>query len=459
MRCEMRKSLVVRGAAFVTLLVALSLLCFVTAMKSHALADGITDVESSRADVEAELSNGWREETDGWHYREDGDDLRGWHELPSRDNPEVIARYHFNDLTGAMDTRSLIYDGEDGARFVEEDGKMASGKEVYDPTSDAWYWADSVEVNDGRIAMGKDVYLPSNGGKWVRYDDEGKMVKGQDYAISPDDSQWHWWYFDFETGAMQKGFVYVPEDEKWCYYDTVNGWMLYGEQCLVSDADNQLHWYYFDPYTGAMDYEWAYIPTSGKWVYYDKTMGWMLYGSHMIGDRPYYLDPQTGERISHDEVVARLLAVAASQDGQTSGDEYEAMLASVGVERNPNGPCMTYVWWCFHEAGMDLQFMDGQATSWPHEAALWYEASGRLMHGDPQPGDIWLIYQDGAGPAPATHAGLIASHPYYIDGEKYVDVWEFVNGWVHLQRENCIWYEGHLYGGSITGFGRPYYND
>ena len=108
---------------------------------------------------------------------------------------------------------------------------------------------------------------------------------------------------------------------------------------------------------------------------------------------------------------------------------------------------------------MDLQFMDGQATSWPHEAALWYEASGRLMHGDPQPGDIWLIYQDGAGPAPATHAGLIASHPYYIDGEKYVDVWEFVNGWVHLQRENCIWYEGHLYGGSITGFGRPYYND
>ena len=84
MHCEMRKSLVVRGAAFATLLVALSLLCFVTAMKSHALADGITDVESSRADVEAELSNGWREETDGWHYREDGDDLRGWQEITQR---------------------------------------------------------------------------------------------------------------------------------------------------------------------------------------------------------------------------------------------------------------------------------------------------------------------------------------------------------------------------------------
>lgn len=448
-----RRSLALRGVACAALL---AVLCPATAL---AAPSGASGREPAQAAVGSTSASGWREEADGWHYYDDGEELTGWHELPTRDDPGVTSRYHFDDRTGAMDTLSLIDDGEDGVRFVEEDGRMAAGKEVYDPASDAWYWADSVEVNDGRIAMGKDVYLPSNGGKWVRYDAEGRMVKGQDGAVSPDDGQWHWWYFDPVTGEMLKGFVYVPEDGKWCYYDPITGWMLYGEQYLVSDADNQWHWYYFDPHTGAMDYEWAYIPSSGKWVYYDPTMGWMLYGSRMIDGRPYYLDPATGERLSHDEVVARLLAVAASQDGQTSGDGYEAALASVGKERNPNGPCMTYVWWCFHEAGMDFQFMDGQATSWPHEVALWYEASGRLMHDDPQPGDIWLIYQNGAGPAPATHAGLVASHPYYIDGEKYVDVWEFVNGWVHLQRENCVWYEGHLYGGSITGFGRPLYND
>lgn len=354
-----RRSLVLRGVACAALL---AVLCPATAL---AAPSGASGREPAQAAVGSTSASGWREEADGWHYYDDGEELTGWHELPTRDDPGVTSRYHFDDRTGAMDTLSLIDDGEDGVRFVEEDGRMAAGKEVYDPASDAWYWADSVEVNDGRIAMGKDVYLPSNGGKWVRYDAEGRMVKGQDGAVSPDDGQWHWWYFD----------------------------------------------------------------------------------------------PVTGEMLSHDEVVARLLAVAASQDGQTSGDGYEAALASVGKERNPNGPCMTYVWWCFHEAGMDFQFMDGQATSWPHEVALWYEASGRLMHDDPQPGDIWLIYQNGAGPAPATHAGLVASHPYYIDGEKYVDVWEFVNGWVHLQRENCVWYEGHLYGGSITGFGRPLYND
>ena len=44
----------------------------------------------------------------------------------------------------------------------------------------------------------KDVYLRSNGGKWVRYNAAGHMVKGEDYRYGG------WYYFDKNTGAMAK---------------------------------------------------------------------------------------------------------------------------------------------------------------------------------------------------------------------------------------------------------------
>ena len=50
------------------------------------------------------------------------------------------------------------------------------GKEIYDPASGAWYWLDSVQ--QGAKAVSKEVYQDSNGGKWVRYDANGAMIKG-----------------------------------------------------------------------------------------------------------------------------------------------------------------------------------------------------------------------------------------------------------------------------------------
>ncbi len=52
------------------------------------------------------------------------------------------------------------------------------GKEIYDPASDAAYWLDNIQ--NGAMAASKDVYQESNGGKWVRYDENGHMVKGWD---------------------------------------------------------------------------------------------------------------------------------------------------------------------------------------------------------------------------------------------------------------------------------------
>ena len=77
-------------------------------------------------------------------------------------------------------------------------GTTGRGKEIYDPDSDAWYWLDAKQ--GGAKAVNKDVYQESNGGKWVRYDGNGHMIKGwytQDGKT---------WYYDLTTGAMYKGW-------------------------------------------------------------------------------------------------------------------------------------------------------------------------------------------------------------------------------------------------------------
>ena len=77
-------------------------------------------------------------------------------------------------------------------------GTTGRGKEIYDPASGAWYWLDNVQ--QGAKATSKEVYQDSNGGKWVRYDANGHMIKGwytQDGKT---------WYYDLTTGAMYKGW-------------------------------------------------------------------------------------------------------------------------------------------------------------------------------------------------------------------------------------------------------------
>ena len=75
------------------------------------------------------------------------------------------------------------------------------GKEIYDPASGAWYWLDS--VMQGAKAVSKEVFQDSNGGKWVRYDANGAMIKGW-YA--QDGKRW---YYDLNTGAMYKGWATI----------------------------------------------------------------------------------------------------------------------------------------------------------------------------------------------------------------------------------------------------------
>ena len=89
-------------------------------------------------------------------------------------------------------------------------GTEGRGKEIYDPGTDAWYWLDSVD--DGKMAVSKDVYQESYSaypdredgtGKWVRYDENGHMVKGWQTTDAGT------YYFETITGAMAKGEVTI----------------------------------------------------------------------------------------------------------------------------------------------------------------------------------------------------------------------------------------------------------
>ena len=156
---------------------------------------------------------------------------------------------------------------ENGERYWFDHGVMARDKEVYDPQTDAWYWFDE----DGTMARDKDVFVPTNAerteGKWVRYDADGGMVKGEEFRYGG------WYWFDPVTGEMIKDFVFIPEEGtegKWVYYDQINGQMHHGESCIDGN------WYYFDEWTGKMTHGECY--RNNAWYYYDQITGIMAHG-------------------------------------------------------------------------------------------------------------------------------------------------------------------------------------
>ena len=191
-------------------------------------------------------------------------------------------------------------------------GTTGRGKEIYDPDSDAWYWLDA--NRGGAKAVNKDVYQESNGGKWVRYDANGHMIKGWD---TNDDGTY---YFDLVTGAMTKGDATI--DGLPCSFDTVTG---IGLNCAWKRINGKDYWYEggkrqgYDPNNAAYRGKEIYDPASngwywldnvqqgaktvskdvyqessgGKWVRYDAN-GQMIKGWNTNADGTYYFDPITG---------------------------------------------------------------------------------------------------------------------------------------------------------------------
>ena len=166
---------------------------------------------------------------------------KGWSQINNK-------YYYFNEGTGVLvQEQSKIppemeFRHENGHWFWYEHGlkqgvpgdllniwdvanNIERGREIYDPASDAWYWLDA--SNGGARAESKEVWMPyiysfeekgSTNGKWVRFDDSGKMIHGW---FSNNIGTY---YYDLSNGAMYKGWNRI--DNKDYHFDETTGIMI-----------------------------------------------------------------------------------------------------------------------------------------------------------------------------------------------------------------------------------------
>ena len=167
-------------------------------------------------------------------------------------------------------------------------GTTGRGKEIYDPDSDAWCWLDADQ--GGAKAVSKDVYQESNGGKWVRYDANGHMIKGWD---TNDDGTY---YFDLVTGAMTKGDATI--DGLPCSFDTVTG---IGLNCAWKRINGKDYWYEggkrqgYDPNNAAYRGKEIYDPASNGWYWLDNVQQ----GAKAVS-KDVYQESSGGKRVRYD---------------------------------------------------------------------------------------------------------------------------------------------------------------
>lgn len=243
---------------------------------------------------------------------------------------DYTAKYGETVKNGWVEENGKKYWYENGVK----QGTTGRGKEIYDPDSDAWYWLDAVQ--GGAMTVSKDVYQESNAGqwadkpdgtgKWVRYDENGHMVKGWQTTDKGT------YYFDLITGAMAKGAGDI--DGVPCAFDEYTGIALDGQWLTINGADfwyekgvrqglegrgKEIYdpasdaWYWLDSvdqgkkatskdvYQESKAGQWAdRADGTGKWVRYD-AQGHMIKG--WSADKRYYFDPIYGTMAKGDAVI------------------------------------------------------------------------------------------------------------------------------------------------------------
>ena len=255
--------------------------------------------------------------------------------------------------TSGVTTAAVNFNGKDytakyGEKngWVEENGKKywyengvkqgteGRGKEIYDPDSDAWYWLDAVQ--GGAMTVNKDVYQeskagqwadkPDGTGKWVRYDENGHMVKGWQTTEKGT------YYFDPTYGTMAKGVTEIDGvpcafdqntgiglDKQWVTINGADYWYENGVRQGLEGRGKEIYdpasdaWYWLDSvdqgkkatskdvYQESEAGQWAdRADGTGKWVRYD-AQGHMIKG--WSADKRYYFDPIYGTMAKGDAVI------------------------------------------------------------------------------------------------------------------------------------------------------------
>lgn len=176
-----------------------------------------------RYDENGHMVKGWQTTENGTYYFDltYGTMAKGYATIDG-------VEYYFNKETGLLertvgeavefgwktiDGNAYWYENYNRQGCLRNEGSNYRGKEIYDPKSDAWYWLDA--QTDGSKAVSKDVYYIDYPAKWVRYDENGRMVKGWQTTENGT------YYFDMITGKMAKGTVKI--DDKEYVFDDVTG--------------------------------------------------------------------------------------------------------------------------------------------------------------------------------------------------------------------------------------------
>ncbi|MEY8736166.1 KxYKxGKxW signal peptide domain-containing protein [Lactobacillus sp. AN1001] len=235
--------------------------------------------------------------------------------------------YLFNEK-GAMQRGFQYLPKQDKTVYYNKDGWMLYG----------WQWVDNAthyfDTFDGKMAVGQK----NINGHWYLFNEKGAMQRGFQYlpeqnkTVYYNQDGWmlhgqqringYWYNFDTFNGAMKTGFVKIPEQNKTVYYNS-KGQMQYGWQWVdnatryfdtfdgkmaVGQKNINGHWYLFNE-KGAMQRGFQYIPAQNKTVYYNQD-GWMLYGVQQIDQNKYYFDLTTGamkvDSAAYDKAAGKL---------------------------------------------------------------------------------------------------------------------------------------------------------
>ena len=300
--------------------------------------------------------------------------------------------------------------------WFDADGVRATGERYVDG---GWYYLDP--ARGGARASSEFVLLdapglnegaPVNAGrKWVYYGADGRMLYGEQYLDGG------WYYLDPVTGAVTYGFVYLadaaaPGGAKWVWYGPAmgDGRMRYGEQYIDGG------WYYLDPALGAVTYGWKTIPDGMggvKTVWYGPHMGdgRMRYGEQLVDGTWQFFDEVTGRVLSANEKAQRVVSAARSWLGTPDSYtwRFQNEVRDCGGAYCPYGPCMSFVWHVFKQAGLSGHLADGLISGYPHSYLDWFRARGKANR-TPTPGSVYFLYHGGWS------ANLSAGHAEVVIG-------------------------------------------
>ena len=371
--------------------------------------------------------------------------------------------YLFNEQ-GAMQRGFQYLPKQDKTVYYNKDGWMLYG----------WQWVDNAthyfDKFDGKMAVGQK----NINGHWYLFNKDGAMQRGFQYLPEQNKTVYYnkdgwmlygqqringyWYNFDTFNGAMKTGFVKIPEQNKTVYYNS-KGQMQYGWQWVdnatryfdtfdgkmaVGQKNINGHWYLFNE-QGAMQRGFQYIPAQNKTVYYNQD-GWMLYGVQQIDQNKYYFDLTTGamkvDSAAYDKATGKLNYYGKD------GKQVTSVIALDGKEYNFTNGALTV-------NGRQLITLKGNT----------YLLDGaRVLTGQQKLNDRWYYFDENT-------AIMIRGFKYIADQNKtvyYGDNGQMVYGWKDLNgrryffdrvtgakaSSEILWIDGNAYAFDSQGGAR-----